>query len=172
MLLRYNRDVGENPLGLLPAADLCEPFAYRELVARFGSENVYILSAGWGLITASFLIPVYDITFSRMKGAGRHKHRHKDDLWDDFNMLPDRSADRVLFLGGKGYIPLFCHLTTMATGLRTVIFNSNSPPDAPGCELQLFATTIRTNWHYKCVRDLLDGKLLPFENSFQAAEGR
>ena len=37
---------------------------YRALVKRFGIDKTYILSAGWGLIPASFLTPYYDITFT------------------------------------------------------------------------------------------------------------
>ena len=53
-LLAYNASPGNNPLRLLPAFELYENDIYRALVKRFGVENTYILSAGWGLIDASF----------------------------------------------------------------------------------------------------------------------
>lgn len=40
------------------------PDAYSALVNRLGKENVYILSAGWGLVRADAGIPKYDVTFS------------------------------------------------------------------------------------------------------------
>src|SRR5262245_52013351 len=63
MLLRYNRDHDGNALRLLPAAQLYANPTYGQLVRQFGVEKTYILSAGWGLIKASFLTPNYDITF-------------------------------------------------------------------------------------------------------------
>jgi hypothetical protein len=42
-------------------------------VDRFGLENVYVLSASWGLIRADFLTPYYDITFSSSADAYKIK---------------------------------------------------------------------------------------------------
>jgi len=39
-----------NPLGLCPAYQLYENKTYGRLAARFGLGNLFILSAGWGLI--------------------------------------------------------------------------------------------------------------------------
>jgi hypothetical protein len=64
VLLAYNRNPGNNPLGLVPAFELYANETYRSLVEQCGTENTYILSAGWGLINAAFLTPYYDITFS------------------------------------------------------------------------------------------------------------
>jgi hypothetical protein len=63
-LRKYNDDAGGNPLHLYPAYQLYENRAYGRLVGRYGLRNVYVLSAGWGLIRADFLTPSYDITFS------------------------------------------------------------------------------------------------------------
>jgi len=66
VLLEYNKEykhTGANRLGLLPAYRLYAPQIYRQLVDHFGVSNVFILSAGWGLISADFLTPKYDITF-------------------------------------------------------------------------------------------------------------
>jgi transcriptional regulator with XRE-family HTH domain len=58
---------------------------------------VYILSAGWGLIPAAFLIPAYDITFSSQAEA--HQRRRRDDLYRDWSMLPEATTDAVFFFG-------------------------------------------------------------------------
>src|SRR5579871_6499269 len=63
-LLKYNETPADNPRRLLPAWQLYEHSAYERLVGRLGDQNVFILSAGWGLIRADFLTPYYDITFS------------------------------------------------------------------------------------------------------------
>lgn len=47
-LLSYNETPANNPLRLLPAYQLYKNAIYRALVARFGVENTYILSAGRG----------------------------------------------------------------------------------------------------------------------------
>lgn len=47
-------------------------------------------------------------------------------------MLPDETADEVLFFGGEDYIPLFCQLSAGIKSKQTVFYNSRHPPDAPG----------------------------------------
>jgi len=64
VLVQYNASPANNPYGLLPASELYDRPAYRQLTDRLGSSNVFILSAGWGLIGAPFLTPDYDITFN------------------------------------------------------------------------------------------------------------
>jgi hypothetical protein len=46
----YNEKPDHNPLGLYPACGLYENKTYERLVDRFGASNVYIPSAGWGLM--------------------------------------------------------------------------------------------------------------------------
>ena len=58
LLQRYNEDPGGNPLHLYPAYQLYQNKTYSLLVDRFGSNTVYILSAGWGLVRADYLLPV------------------------------------------------------------------------------------------------------------------
>ena len=160
LLVDYNTDyntTGENPLGLLPAYRLYCNEVYGQLVDRYGLGNVFILSAGWGLISADFLTPKYDITFSA--SADKYKRRSKRDRYNDFRMLLDDSGGNVVFFGGKDYLPLFCNLTRKYRGRRCVFYNSCSPPEAPGCTLIRYPTTTRTNWHYSCARDFMAGKI-------------
>jgi hypothetical protein len=148
VLLAYNKNPGNNPLGLLPAFELYENDIYRALVRRFGLENCYILSAGWGLISADFLTPSYDITFS--PSAEKYVRRRKGDSYADFFMSHNDAAEPIVFFGSKEYVPLFAALTLHAKGLKTVFYNSSRPPVAPGCELKRFETRTRTNWQYEC----------------------
>ncbi len=160
MLLRYNAAPGNNPLGLFRAYELYENPAYRRLADRFGMDRTYILSAGWGLIRADFLTPQYDITFSAaVKKNAPWKFRRKTDRYEDLRQLPEDTEEPMLFFGGKDYVPLFCRLTQGIKGRRTIFYNSRQPPDAPGCALQRFSTTTRTNWHYECVNAVLDGQI-------------
>jgi len=156
LLLKYNTDARDNPLGLLPAYQLYENKTYGRLVDRFGSKQVYILSAGWGLVTADFLTPYYDITFS--SSAEDYMRRGKTG-YHDFRMLPDTTSDTVLFFGGKSYLPLFCALTNKLRCKRIAFYNSSQAPSVTGCTLVRFKTTTRTNWHYECANAFLAGEV-------------
>jgi hypothetical protein len=122
-----------------------------------GLQNVYILSAGWGLIRADFLTPQYDITFAQ--SADQYKRRRKTDRYDDFCMLHNQTAD-IVFFGGKDYLPLFSSLTDGTRSKRIVFYNSANAPNLNGCYLRRFETTTRTNWHYQCVSAFLAGGLM------------
>lgn len=62
VLLKYNAHPENNPWGLYPACQLYKKPAFERLAKKFGMQNVFILSAGWGLISADFLTAMYDIT--------------------------------------------------------------------------------------------------------------
>ena len=79
------RETGDNPYRLCTAHQLYQHPTYRELVDGFGIRSVYILSAGWGLIPASFLTPYYDITLT--KGVEPYKRRKPSDHYNDFALL-------------------------------------------------------------------------------------
>jgi hypothetical protein len=160
VLLQYNSNSGNNPLGLCRAFELYGNDTYRRLVERFGTDKTYILSAGWGLINAAFLTPNYDITFSvAAKRKAPYKFRKKTDRYDDLCMLPADTAEPLAFFGGKDYVPFFCRLTQAVKGARTLFYNSSLSPNAPGCLLEKFSTTTRTNWHYECANAFLDGRI-------------
>jgi hypothetical protein len=154
VLLDYNA-TGKNPQGLLQAYELyCDPI-YRRLGKELSVRKLYILSAGWGLVSADFLLPDYDITFTAR--ADRYKRRR--ERFADFRMLPDDTQDDVVFFGGMDYVPLFCALTESIHGRRTVFYKAAKPPQALGCRHVNYKTTKRTNWQYECANAFLDGKL-------------
>src|SRR4029079_4631479 len=122
-VLRYNATPGGNPLGLLIAFELYRNDVYRRLADHVGIENFFILSAGWGLIPASFLTPDYDITFKPKKGQ-EYKHRRMSDPYRDFQMLPPDTKRPVVFIGSKEYVPLFVSLTSGMIAPRTLFYRS------------------------------------------------
>ena len=158
LLTAYNKNPGNNPLNLYPAFELYERNVYRRLVDKFGMNNVYILSAGWGLIRADFLTPSYDITFSA--SVDRYKRRLKTDYYADFQMLPANIVERVIFLGGKDYLPLFCRLTAEIRTPPIVFYNSANVPAATNCVFRRYETKTRTNWHYECADAIIDGAIM------------
>lgn len=153
-LCAYNADPQGNPLRLLPAAKLYTNPIYSRLEDRFGADQMFILSAGWGLIKASFLTPMYDITFT--KAADPYKQRSRKDVCNDFRMLSDNTDEQIVFFGGKDYVPLFCQLTSGVQCERKVYCNSERAPEAFGCSIERFNTSTRTNWHYECANAFLD----------------
>ena len=161
LLWEYNKkhkaSPSHNPLRLLSACQLYSPPTYEVLVDRFGLNQLYILSAGWGLIRADFLTPNYDITFSSARNVEKYKRRSPRATYRDFSLSPPVTAEDIVFLGGKSYVPLFCKLTAAATGQRTV-FYAGSKPAAPGCTLRSFGKPF-TNWHYQCADAFARGAL-------------
>ena len=158
MVVEYNRDHRvENPFGLLPAWKLYRNVVYRNLAEAFGVDNLFVLSAGWGLIAADFLTPNYDITFSgNARGESTYKRRSMlDQGYKDCSEISKDTSSHVVFFGGKDYVPLFC-ATTTGIASRTVFYNSDTPPEAPGCCLQRYETATRTNWHYQCAREFIE----------------
>jgi len=157
LLLEYNSETHDNPLGLLPAYKLYSAPIYEGLAAQVGLSRLYILSAGWGLIPATFLTPSYDITFSQQ--AEPYKRRRQNDHYRDFFMPPEAIQEPVVFFGGKDYLPLFSKLTEGVAVPRVVPYCSEDPPKFTGLSCVKFETARRTNWHYECAQAFLDGNL-------------
>ena len=157
-LLSYNAAPGENPLKFLPAYRLYRNDAYRSLE---GEErlDLFILSAGWGLIPATFLTPDYNITFSNNPKISPAFRRRRSDVFHDWSMIDDSSSEPLIFLGGKDYLPHFVRLTDQYQGRRIVVFNSITKPSHEGLTFVRYKTSTRTNWHYKAAKALLDGTL-------------
>lgn len=160
-LVAYNSSC-KNSLHFLPAYKLYANPAYGRLVERFGEGKIFILSAGWGLVSAEFLLPSYDITFSRSKDRLKDAltRRKPKDRYADFSMIEDDGED-VVFLGGKDYLPLFQSLMKKTSGKKSIFYNSHTPPTAllAASKMIRFETRTRTNWHYECAYALAEGKI-------------
>ncbi len=159
-LLEYNESQSAtNPLDLVPTYKLYRPRkphsdVYERLVSVFGPKNVYILSAGWGLVNASFLLPKYDITFN--SSADRWKRRGRYDEFDDFNQLAESSQD-LLFVGGQGYWWLFYVLSENYNGRRIVYFNSKIERERAGIRFEPVPPSIEgRTWHYQCAKKIAE----------------
>ena len=160
LLQEYNREyerIGANPNSLLPAYKLYSNSIYRELVNWCGLDRVFILSGGWGLISAAFLTPQYDITFS--PNAEKWKRRGKRDRYSDACHIPEEFGGTIEFFGGKKYAGFFADLTRSLDCRKIVRYNSATRPSAPGCELRRYSTRAMTNWYYQCAKKLIDGEL-------------
>ena len=77
----------------------------------------------------------------------------------DLCLIPEECSEPIVFFGGKSYLPLFCELTLPFDCRKIVFYNSSNPPHAPECELRRFKTQLRTNWHYQCAQQFMDGAI-------------
>lgn len=152
-LVGYN-DQKNNPFNLAKAADLYNPKIYRDLVNHFGWENVFILSAGWGLVRSDHLLPYYDITFSNRSKPGTK--RIKSQVFFDFNYLPGNinTSETIHFFGGNSYLPLFYSLTTELNVKKIIHFAQDHIQEIPGYQYIKYMHCF-TNWHYKCAEDFI-----------------
>jgi hypothetical protein len=151
-----------NPLGLLPAYMLyrppTHPDLYREAVRVLGAQQVYILSAGWGLVRATYLLPCYDITFSHQ--ADRYKRRGARDVYRDFAHLDEVGRKRVVFFGGISYHDALVDLTKLVRAAdKALFFNSAQEPNLPGWRTKRYTSLVKRNWHYPCLAEFLRGDL-------------
>jgi hypothetical protein len=166
-LTAYNQRT-DNPDGLLPAGELYEPpqcpSLYRQLLDHVGAANFYILSAGWGLIRASFLTPDYDITFANLDKEDRWKRRTVNDIYQDYRQLAqqDISPDEpVYFIGAAAYLSLYRGLT-QAIIARKVVYYASAKTDTSDADYQYIHYNTggwNTNWQYRCAQDFLADRI-------------
>jgi hypothetical protein len=157
-LLTYNGRA-DNPDKLLQAGSLYSPSTYGTLLHSVGAENLYILSAGWGLVRSDFLLPDYDITFSSQ--AEPWKRRTKRDVFCDFAHLTQADIardDAVYFFGGKEYLSLYYRLTRSLVARKVVYCASTRAITEEGFEYIRYGSA-GTNWHYRCVSDFLASRI-------------
>ena len=155
------RSEGANPLCFLPAWKLYKPDIYGELKERFGVQNLFILSAGWGLVRSDFLLPSYDITFSAQ--ADRHKRRRPSDTFQDYLHFPADKEVPAVFFAGKDYGNFLGRLAKHPnSNLRPranfhIWYNTPHPPDMAGYSLCDYGHhNHSTNWHYTCAKNFMD----------------
>ena len=156
-LVAYNGTAEDNPLGLLPAWRLYEDDAYRALAQGVEPGNLFILSAGWGLIESDFLIPTYDITFSN--GVATYKRRRPRDSYQDLRRLPSEGTSRLVFAGGSDYVRLFLELTEGIGAERIVFHHASRIPLAADAQFVPVESDDSNDWHLQWARDYAAGKV-------------
>jgi hypothetical protein len=173
VLKRYNEQT-DNPCSLLRAADLYAPKEhvfrklYQELVRAFGWNNVFILSAGWGLIRADFWTPDYNITFSAQgkKDKPWVWRNTKDRSWLDFNHLQDApiAQDEPIHLfGGRDYLPTFYALVEAVPGRKIVHYMGDVKRRSSFDYEKYEGSEKNRTWHYRAAKEFVAGRA-PQEN--------
>lgn len=159
-LVAYNNQFksnGRNLLRLASAGTLYTPSAYAAL--QEAVPDFFILSAGWGLVRSTYLLPDYDITFSKSREVPLQNRRSaRQGGWKDFNHLAsDVSSDEeVHFFGSKEYLALFCALAEPGKRVGKIVIHHNGPVARQlGCSYRQYEGNARTNWHYLALKDFL-----------------
>ena len=163
-ITKYNTDQ-TLPLGVtiegaqLPMAfELYANNAYHAVANAIGCENLYILSAGWGLVRSTYRIPYYDITFSGSINLNLRKAKQE---WADYNQFPNtvKEDQCVHSMIGVKYFRLFNRLFPREVTLRFHHKAGNAPGNFLGraWDFQLHPGKLRTNWYYQCARNVTAG---------------
>ncbi len=161
-LVKYNehyKATGKNPDNLSQAYKLYRNPAYKCLACKFGVKSFYILSAGWGLVRADFLIPTYDITFSTAKNVLPYARRSNKSKYKDLNQLPD-DGGKTIFVGGKNYRNFLCDIIENYKGEKIIFYKSKDVPNLHSSfEVRLYKTDLSTNWQYECAHAIANGTI-------------
>ncbi|QQS04451.1 MAG: hypothetical protein IPK50_19495 [Fibrobacterota bacterium] len=146
--------------GLLQAADLYRHPAYARLKASIPLTNIFILSAGWGLVRGDFRLPDYDITFSSSADSV-NRRLESDSGFLDFNQLPNATfepGEEIHFFGGSSYLPLFIQMAGSLQCRKVIHFKSEKTRLPEGFDGTQHFGTITTNWHYSALTEFLSRK--------------
>ena len=156
-VLDYNIGRGTDLSSLEPAFRLYRARQYQDLVEEFGQTQIFVLSAGWGLVRSDFLLPHYDITFQRPENPSEsYIWRRPHDRFEDFNQLTANSDDHVIFLGGENYRHYFQAFAGVTKARKTIYFKSSFVVRQPEFDYEYFATKRNRNWHYSCADELIE----------------
>ena len=150
---------------LISAHDLYRPNIYSSLYDNYGND-LFIFSAGWGIIRAEYKLPKYNITFSNGHNIPAYAKRNNNDIFNDFNQLiAVNDNEPILFMAGKDYVVPFCELTEGIPNNKIIVYSSqavlNNNPylNNPAFQFSHYQTNTRTNWHYEFARRLINNEI-------------
>jgi hypothetical protein len=135
---------------------------YVNLYNKFKS-NLYIISAGWGIIRADFKLPNYDITFKT--GVSPCNYRSFQVLFNDFNHLKNIPVDEIIvFIGSPDYINFFYSMTKDIPNKKVIFWKKAETPtkfknicNDKNFYFKYYETKKRTGWYYELARKLING---------------
>lgn len=155
----------DNRNDLILAHNLYRPNIYNDLFQHYG-ENLFIFSAGWGIIRADFRLPKYNITFSKGNKIPLCARRNNDDGFNDFNQLAGiNENDRILFIAGKEYVLPFCQIIENLPNEKIIVYKTasvliNNPfHNKNTFRFFNYHTNTNTNWHYEFARKLINDEI-------------
>lgn len=144
---------------------LYSPNIYRLLYERY-QNDLFIFSAGWGIVRAEYKLPKYNITFSNGSNIPTYARRNNNDVFNDFNQLQGiNEGELIVLLAGKDYVLPFCQLTKDIPNKKIIVHTSQSILDNnPYLNNHNFSflhyqTNTRTNWHYEFAKRLINNEI-------------
>jgi hypothetical protein len=150
---------------LLPAFKLYKPEIYNSLFQYYGID-LFIFSAGWGIVRADYKLPKYNVTFSNGNNIPIYAVRNATDVFYDFNQLEGiNENERIIFIAGKDYVLPFCQLTDHLPNEKIIIYKNievvNNNPYLNNNNFQFihYQTNRRTNWHYEFANKLINNEI-------------
>ena len=149
---------------LLPTHELYKPEIYNSLFQHYGN-NLFIFSAGWGIVRADYKLPKYNVTFSNSNNIPIYAKRNDNDTFNDFNQLEGVDEnERIIFIGGKDYVLPFCQLTNHLPNQKIVVYKNhdvlnNNPYLNNNFQFMHYQTNRRTNWHYEYANRLINNEI-------------
>jgi hypothetical protein len=155
----------ENRNDLLPAYQLYRPNIYNLLFQNFGND-LFIFSAGWGIVRADFRLPKYNVTFSNNNHIPPYAKRNNDDIFHDFNHLVGiHENESIVLIAGSDYVLPFCQLTENLPNNKIIFYknqnrlNNNPYLNGNNFQFQFYHTNRRTNWHYEFAQRLINNEI-------------
>jgi hypothetical protein len=173
VLEEYNTR-GTNELGFRAAVDLYLPPIYQRL-KNFATQNgaeLFILSAGWGLVRSNYWLPNYNITFAQAKKVPKYAIRSLTEPFQDFQHMRVKGLDEPIYYFGScrfqplaPYLRIFRELAARTGGRKIAYYLASTkghPPQWNGFEFCPYTPrdpAQRQNWHYGCARDFIENRL-------------
>ncbi|MEZ9540156.1 DUF6884 domain-containing protein [Shewanella sp. 10N.286.51.B8] len=120
---------------LLPAAQLYTGQQHVRLMSAINELkdtrsnieiDLYIVSAGYGVVAASQELPPYEVTFSGMKKKELREWSDKLSIANDFRKILSKPYDLVLILLGDSYIEACRVDDSLMLASPTIMFCGNS----------------------------------------------
>ncbi len=168
ILTQYNYSLKDkNPYNLCEALCLYAHPIYKQLKNLSVNKNipVYILSAGWGLVRGSFLLPHYDITF-KAKDATKEKYKIRkycNKNLNDFNHLKEDwtllEKHKIYVFVSINYLSLFYDLmkeVDVTKGQVTIFHLSSNIEKIEKFDYKHIHCSQRTNWHYTTLKCFIE----------------
>lgn len=152
----------ENRKDLKKAYNLYKNEIYDRLYKRFGN-NLFIFSAGWGIVRAEFKLPNYNITFSRGENIPNHCIRDKKQKYKDFNHLNGiEKNEKIIFIGPEDYATSFLKLVSKLPNEIEIFYrdkfldNYNYKNTIKRISFKKYIKGTIRNWYYKCAEELIN----------------
>jgi hypothetical protein len=156
-------EAGIDEKSLCAAGELYSNPVYEEVreFCNQNGHNLYILSAGWGLVSATTRLPAYDVTFSNQAQREKRITTAQRLRQPYLNELASLKTETHVFLPSK-YLQFF---VGMGMGMRNLrVHWGRHLPEATYDMLGVPAENVvrvdvnnaNTNWHYNAINAFIE----------------